>query len=76
MTLINLLIFLVFFVTFKDDRVVDIRNKSTRCFSGEISAEFAELVANYQGLQFHLVGVNSPPLSQRPAGLKKMHLSD
>ena len=36
-----LLIFLVFFVILKDDRVVDIRNKSTRYFSGEISAEFA-----------------------------------
>ena len=41
MALINLLIFLVFFVILKDDRVVDIRNKSTRYFSGEISAEFA-----------------------------------
>ena len=41
MALINLLIFLVFFVVLKDDRVVDIRNKSTRYFSGEISAEFA-----------------------------------
>ena len=40
MALINL-IFLVFFVILKDDRVVDIRNKSTRCFSGEISAEFS-----------------------------------
>ena len=41
MALINLLIFLVFFVILKDDRVVDTRNKSTRYFSGEISAEFA-----------------------------------
>ena len=41
MTLINLLILLVFFVILKGDRVVDIRNKSTRYFSGEISAEFA-----------------------------------
>ena len=41
MALINLLIFLVFFVILEDDRAVDIRNKSTRYFSGEISAEFA-----------------------------------